>query len=134
RRGHLPGQQAQLYLPHHQELHRASRYEPSAAHGKGKSPNSSRMRRRSRSRGSVAPPTQRLTVLTDTPSWRAATSMVMPSRRRAPAIQSANEVLASSPGPVLAAAPDDPAAPATLVGPLAPVGPSPGPGLLPGPG
>jgi len=38
----------------------------------------------------VAPPTQRLTVFTDTPSWRAAASIVSPSLRSAPAIQSAN--------------------------------------------
>src|SRR5580658_9952752 len=63
--------------------------------GSGKSPNSSRIRRRSRSRGSVVPPTQRLTVLTETPSWRAATSMVMPSRRSAAAIQSAKAVSSS---------------------------------------
>ena len=41
-------------------------------------------------RGSVAPPTQRLTVLTDTPSWRAAASWVRPSRRSALDIQAAN--------------------------------------------
>src|ERR1700722_16193568 len=48
------------------------------------------MRRRSRMRGSVEPPTQRLTVLTDTPSIRAAASWVRPSRRSAVDIQSAN--------------------------------------------
>src|ERR1700722_12885425 len=67
-------------------------------YGRGKSPNSSRIRRRSRSRGSVVPPTQRLTVLTETPSWRAATSMVMPSRRSEAAIQSAKAVSSSSGG------------------------------------
>ena len=48
------------------------------------------MRRRSRSRGSVSPPTQRPTVLTETPSCRAAASWVSPSRRSAVDIQSAN--------------------------------------------
>jgi len=57
------------------------------------------MRRRSRSRGSVVPPTQRLTVFTDTPSWRAAASMVSPSLRSTPAIQLAND---SSSAPVTA--------------------------------
>src|SRR5262249_47549946 len=54
-------------------------------------PNTSWIRLRSRSRGWVAPPTQRLTVFTDTPSCRAAASWVIPSRRSALDIHSANE-------------------------------------------
>src|SRR5690349_15135123 len=60
-----------------------------AGQGNGSSPNSSWIRRRSRIRGSVSPPTHRPTVLTDTPSWRAAASWVRPSRRRVDDIQSA---------------------------------------------
>ena len=60
-----------------------------AGQGNGSSPNSSWIRRRSRIRGSVSPPTQRPTVFTDTPSWRAAASWVRPSRRRVDDIQSA---------------------------------------------
>src|SRR5215470_20176816 len=60
-----------------------------AGQGNGSSPNSSWIRRRSRIRGSVSPPTQRPTVFTDTPSWRAAASWVRPSRRRVEDIQSA---------------------------------------------
>ena len=60
-----------------------------SAQGNGSSPNSSWIRRRSRSRGSVSPPTQRPTVLTETPSCRAAASWVIPSRRSAVDIQSA---------------------------------------------
>src|ERR1035441_5210660 len=52
-------------------------------------PKTSWMRLRSRIRGSVAPPTHRLTVLTETPSWRAAASCVSPSRRNALDIHSA---------------------------------------------
>src|ERR1700722_5700657 len=76
----------------------------------GVSPNSSRIRRRSRSRGSVAPPTQRLTVFTDTPSWRAAASIVMPSRRSTLAIQSANDD-ASPSAPLASLAPPTPSTP-----------------------
>src|SRR5215831_17011815 len=61
-----------------------------AGQGNGSSPNSSWIRRRSRIRGSVSPPTQRPTVFTDTPSWRAAASWVRPSRRSVDDIQSAN--------------------------------------------
>src|SRR6478752_8055852 len=57
--------------------------------GNGSSPNNSWIRRRSRIRGSVSPPTQRPTVFTDTPSWRAAASWVRPSRCRVDDIQSA---------------------------------------------
>src|SRR5215470_13039582 len=60
-----------------------------AGQGNGSSPNSSWIRRRSRIRGSVSPPTQRPTVFTDTPSWRAAASWVRPSRRSVGDIQSA---------------------------------------------
>ena len=60
-----------------------------AGQGNGSSPNNSWIRRKSRIRGSVSPPTQRPTVLTETPSWRAAASWVSPSRRRVDDIQSA---------------------------------------------
>jgi hypothetical protein len=46
--------------------------------GMGASPNTWWMRRRSCRRGSVSPPTQRLTVLTETPSCRAAASCDSP--------------------------------------------------------
>src|SRR5579875_2839194 len=58
----------------------------------GTSPKTSLIRLRSLIRGWVAPPTQRLTVFTDTPSWRAAASWVIPSRRSALDIHSANEL------------------------------------------
>jgi hypothetical protein len=62
----------------------------------GRSPNNSRILRRSRNLGSVAPPTQRFTVLTETPSWRAACSWVSPDRRSTFDIQSAKVAGASA--------------------------------------
>ena len=49
------------------------------------------MRRSSRRRGSVSPPTQRLTVFTDTPRCLAAASWERPSRLSTPEIHSAKE-------------------------------------------
>src|SRR5919107_225781 len=49
------------------------------------------MRRSSRRRGSVSPPAQRLTVLTETPIWRAAASWDRPSRLSTPASHWAKE-------------------------------------------
>ena len=62
---------------------------PCVPRGTGARRTRSWIRRRSRIRGSVSPPTQRLTVFTDTPSWRAAASWVRPSRRSVDDIQSA---------------------------------------------
>lgn len=56
--------------------------------GSGTWPKASLIRRRSRIRGSVAPPTQRLTVFTDTPSIRAAASWVSHSLRSVVVIHS----------------------------------------------
>src|ERR1700733_1321005 len=69
---------------------------PPEAQCSGTSPKTSLIRLRSRIRGWVAPPTQRLTVFTDTPSCRAAASWVMPSRRSALDIHSANEAVCFS--------------------------------------
>src|SRR5581483_6830486 len=84
-------------------------------------------------------PTQRLTVLTETPSCRAAASIVRPSRHSTPAIQSANDAAESStPTAEEADAAEAPEAAEAGAGSAAPTkaAPAPGPGVLnraPGP-